>query len=261
MSAPTPTGDTLLTRLDSAERDRSHAPIKVRDAASLLVLDTSGTSARVLMGRRSMRHAFFPGRFVFPGGRVDPSDARVPVATPFAEGTAQKLLAHVPARTGEARARAFAVAAVRETYEETGLLVGRPAGDGAARPSGRTAEVGAWRAFAQRAVAPDLSPLTFLLRAITPPGRPRRYDTRFFVVERSRVADVDESVVGPDAELEALQWLTLEEARALDLPAITHTVVDVLAERLSESPSALGDGAAPVPFFRWRRGRFERLEL
>ena len=76
----------------------------------------------------------------------------------------------------EARARALALAAVRETFEEAGLLIGTPLGAGAA-PKAPT-----WQDFFATGFRPALGRLTFFARAITPPGRPRRFDTRFFCV-------------------------------------------------------------------------------
>lgn len=242
------TPDALTERLTLVERDRSHPPMKVRDAASLIVLDRSEPTPKVLMGRRSMRHKFFPGRFVFPGGRVDPTDARVPAA-PYTPQTAAKLTAMLPARYGPARAHALGIAALREAYEETGLIIGRP---GAAQsPRGP-----AWRAFADAGLGLDLAPLHFLLRAVTPPGRPRRFDTRFLVVDRTHVAATDPTVIGDDAELEAIHWVPLPDAKALALPTITLTVLDVLETELAK-PGGLTPGAA-VPFFRWRGRGFVR---
>jgi len=242
-------GEELTARLTAAERDRSSPPTRVRDAASLIVLDRSGPA--VLMGRRSARHVFMPNRFVFPGGRVAPAASRVAVATPYHATTAAKLAARTGTRTGEARVRAFGVAAVRETYEETGALVGSP--------SARFPEGGDWTAFATRGLGIDLSALRFVLRAVTPPGRPRRFDTRFFVVEREAVADLDPSRVGEDAELEAIRWVPIEEARHMELPTITLTVLDELTARLRGDPALKPD--APVPYYRWMRDRFERILL
>ncbi len=60
--------ETLTARLSSVERDRSHKNIRPSDAATLLILDqAAGGPVRVLMGKRHMRHKFFPGAFVFSG--------------------------------------------------------------------------------------------------------------------------------------------------------------------------------------------------
>jgi 8-oxo-dGTP pyrophosphatase MutT (NUDIX family) len=194
------------------------------------------------MGRRSTRHAFMPGKFVFPGGRTDPADSRIPVAGDLPLEDACRLGA---ART-PARARAIALSAVRETYEEAGLLIGADTGT---RPSGE-----AWADFARRGIAPSLAPLRYVARAITPPGRVRRYDTHFFAAWRTAVAaELDR---GPADELEELCWLTFAEARAVDLPAITRTVLAELEGRLATDPALRPGG--PVPFYRMVRGKYLR---
>ena len=242
-------GENLTARLSAAERDRSSAPIAVRDAASLLVLDRSERT--ILMGRRSMRHVFMPGRFVFPGGRVDPTDARVHVARPYDPVTLAKLTAGMRSGRGEARAKALGIAALRETYEETGVLIGER---GADLPSGA-----AFAPFAERGIGLDLSSLRFFMRAITPPGRPRRFDTRFFVVDRACVAEVDESRVGEDAELEEIAWVEIDAARRMELATITLTVLDELVARLDADPSLPAD--VGVPYYRWQRQGFIRTIL
>ena len=63
-------------RLTEATRRRDHPNLRPRDAATLIIVDASGKKPKVLMGRRHERHSFMPGKFVFPGGRVDPADVR-----------------------------------------------------------------------------------------------------------------------------------------------------------------------------------------
>lgn len=241
------TADALTKRLNAAERERRSPPITVRDAASLIILDRANEA--VLMGRRSDAHAFFPGSVVFPGGRVDPTDARVPAA-PYRDHTMARLTTRLPARHGPPRARALGIAALREAYEETGVFIAREAGDVAAP---RTKP---FAAFAQRNLALDLGALTFLVRAVTPPRRPRRYDTRFFVVDRSAIADTDPTVLGPGAELQSVDWIAIDEAKAMALPAITLTVLDELTDRLRADPDLAEDH--PVPYYRWHRTAFTR---
>ena len=242
--------DSLTARVAEAERNQTHPTIRPRDAASLIVYDPDGP--RVLMGRRSARHTFMPGRYVFPGGRVDPADSRVPVAGSFDETTHNQLAARTSARHRPARARAFGIAALRETFEETGVLIGRADADAVPRSA-------PFAGFAARGLSLDLSRLAFIARAITPPGRSRRYDTRFFLAPRSAIAAVDETVVGPDAELEDIAWVPINEAKAMPLPAITVTVLDDLADRLAGDPALKPGG--PVPFYRWERTGFTRTIL
>src|ERR1700740_2179988 len=101
-----------------------------------------------------------------------------------------------------AQARAFPLAAIRETFEETGLLLG-------VRGEATKAPRGPWTEFAAANVLPDLGALHFIGRAITPPGRPRRFDARFFTMDASAIAHRIEGITGPDAELVELVWMSL----------------------------------------------------
>lgn len=238
------------TQIDKAEsRDFAKVAgrsLRPRDAATLILIDRSGGDVRVLLGRRSARHAFMPGRFVFPGGRTDPSDSRVPVAQGLAPEEEARL-AQAGARSSAARARAIALSAVRETYEEAGLLIGRPGTFSTTREH--------WQGFAEHGVQPSLEGLRFVARAITPPGRVRRFDTRFLAAWRDDVA-VALPEGGPTNELEELVWLPLAAAMELDIPLITRTVLGDLRSRLGEDPELRPGG--PAPFYRMRGSRFLR---
>lgn len=211
----------------------------IRDAATLIVLDRSGAEPKMLMGRRHEGVRFMPGKYVFPGGRVEATDGRVNVAGAYAGHVERRLLAHV-ARPSFTRARAYGLAAIRELAEETGLMIGDVGcGPFAARAEG-------WEAFAEAGVFPSLEGLSLVARAITPPGRPRRFDTRFFAADSSLVAKRREDVVTPESELVALAWVTFAEARALDLPAITRIVLTDLEQRLEHGL----ERDMPTPFYR-----------
>ena len=129
------------------------------------------------------------------------------------------------ARPSPAKARALALAAIRETFEESGLLLGAPATEIPAVPKGP------WEAFAQAKILPDLQRLYFIGRAITPPGRTRRFDARFFSLDASAIAHRIEGVTGPEAELVELVWMSLPDAKQLDLPAVTSVMLDELELR------------------------------
>ena len=79
---------------------------------------------------------------------------------------------------------------------------------------------------------PDLGHIHFIARAITPPRRPRRFDTRFFTADASAIAHTIEGVVGPDSELVELTWVPIEEAAHLDMPTITGIVLEELLARV-----------------------------
>ena len=127
------------------------------------------------------------------------------------------------ANPSAAFARALALAAMREIAEETGLLLGVKRD----RPPATPGEI--WAEFAKAKVHPDLGNIHFIARAITPPRRPRRFDTRFFTADVSAIAHKIEGVVGPDSELVELVWVPIEEATHLDMPTITGVVLEELA--------------------------------
>lgn len=216
--------------------------LRPKDAATLIVLKPDRCGYRVLMGRRSDAHVFMPGRVVFPGGRVEPGDHRVPVADALHPLVSEKLGLGLGDK-GPRRARAMALAAIRETYEETGILIGA-----AAQSSLRSRSRG-WTPFLETGIVPRLAPLRLVARAITPPDRVRRYDARFFAVFAEAIAD---ERAAPDDELKSPAWLTFEEARATALPQITRIILDDVEARLATDPTLSPE--APVPFHFMRRG-------
>ena len=134
-----------IDKAESRDFALGKGPLRPRDAATLILLDREGGEIRVLMGRRHARHVFMPGKFVFPGGRTDPDDSRMPVAEDLHPDEEEKL-GRIRPRSAPARARAIALSAIRETYEEAGLLIGRTARSRRRRPS--------WQGFAEHGVAP-----------------------------------------------------------------------------------------------------------
>ncbi len=235
-----------LDRAEARELSLGNGPLRPRDAATLILLDRHGDDIHVLMGRRHARHAFMPGKFVFPGGRTDRGDGRVPVAAALHPDEAPRV-AGSGARATPARASAIALSAVRETYEEAGLLIGRPGAFPSVRPE--------WQGFADHGLLPSLDGLRFVARAITPPGRVRRFDTRFFAAWRDSVAAALPGG-GPTNELEELVWLPIEDAKRLDLPRITAMILSDLEQRLADDPR-LTPGS-PVPFYRMLHNTFRR---
>ncbi|MCE4225666.1 NUDIX hydrolase [Methylobacterium sp. C25] len=234
---------------DASERPSRAAPaLRPRDAATLILVDRSRKKPRVLMGKRHGGLVFLAGKYVFPGGRVEAVDRRMTVAGALPQRSEDALAARVAGRSAML-GRSLALAAIRETYEETGLVVGtREYGPPESTPDGP------WGVFAEEGVMPDLEALHLLARAITPPKRPRRYDTRFFVADRKAVAAERAGIVGPDAELTEIAWVAIDDARGLDLPRITRAVLDDLEEaaRLDFKPFR------PIPFYFDRHGKHVR---
>ena len=231
-------GKVWADRMTKVERDQSFPDSEPRDAATLMLIDRSGAKPKVLLGRRHASHKFMPGKFVFPGGRIEALDRVMPAASELPAETQKKLIERV-ANPGENFARGAALAAVREMAEETGLLLG------AKRDTPPVAPGAIWAGFAAAKVHPDLAQIHFIARAITPPRRPKRFDTRFFTADASSIAHKIDGVVGPDSELIELAWVPIEEATHLDMPTITGVVLEELAARV-----AAGMGRSlPVPFY------------
>ncbi len=227
------------------DREADHFPYRrPLDAATLILVDRTSATPKVLVGRRHDKVVFQPGKIVFPGGRVDTADSRVPLAGPIPAALEANLIKGSPKITAS-RARALAVAAIREACEETGLCLGRKA-DGAT-----PALSGPWQPFADAGLLPDPSGLFLIARAITPPGRVRRYDTRFFTADASAIAHRVDGVVHADAELVELVWVELGSKPLADLHRMTTKVLDELAQRLATGPLRHD---AEVPFFRAEGG-------
>src|SRR5262249_61689230 len=112
------------------------------------------------------------------------------------------------------KVRGFVLAAIRETFEETGILLGAKGRDPVPSPGGP------WDGFAAAGVVPDLAPVHFIARAITPPGPPKRFDTRFFAIDASAIAERLDGVVGPDTELTELVWHPIAAAARRGMPAV-----------------------------------------
>lgn len=196
-----------------------------KDAATLILVRRDGPAPRILMGQRSGGHDFMPDKWVFPGGRIDRADYRGAVLSDLKADVSAELAAsaRLQRQDGVRLARALACTAVRETFEETGLVIGR-------RDGGR--------------LEGDLGALSYVARAITPPARHKRFDARFLMADAERL----QSLVPQDSrELGEVAWFTLADCRGLDLPHVTRAVLDVVETHL--------EGRAPAerPFWRWTR--------
>jgi 8-oxo-dGTP pyrophosphatase MutT (NUDIX family) len=225
-------------RMTKVERDQSFPDSEPRDAATLMLIDRSGPKAKVLLGRRHHSHKFMPSKYVFPGGRIEPLDRAMPAVSELHPDAQKKLLERV-AKPSADFARALALAAVRETAEETGLLLGVQRDEPPATPG----EI--WTEFTKANVYPDLGNIHFIARAVTPPRRPRRFDTRFFTADATLIAHTIKGVVGPESELVELAWVPIEEAAQLDMPTITGIVLEELAARVE---AGMGHDL-PVPYY------------
>jgi 8-oxo-dGTP pyrophosphatase MutT (NUDIX family) len=207
---------------------------QIRNAATVIVLRDRHTSPRILMGQRGAKAVFMPNKFVFPGGAVDEGDADITLAAPLPDMCSARLT-----EDGDPRqTHALAAAAIRELWEETGLILGTPGTWQDEVPAD-------WATYAATNHVPEASALQFVFRAITPPGRPRRFDARFFLVDADAIAsDLDDFDAACD-ELSHLQWVSLADARAFDMPFITEVVLAEVEARARDL-----NPPASVPFFK-----------
>ncbi len=204
---------------------------QIRDAATIIVLRDANTNPSVLMGQRGRDAAFMPGKFVFPGGAVDDNDAHVPVI-PADELNSARLT-----EESSLSPDTLIAAAIRELWEETGQIIGTP-GAWTHPPRG-------WRGFARTGNKPNGAALEFFFRAVTPKGRPRRFDARFFLTHATNLVTDPDDFMNAEDELAYLQWVPLADARSFDLPFITEVVLAELVTRIKRE-----DPPSSVPFFR-----------
>jgi len=211
----------------------------VRDAATVILIRRDGPTPRLLMGQRGKNAVFFPSKFVFPGGAIDPQDHLIQPARPLRADVTERL----QARADPALAVPLALAAIRELWEEAGLAISAAEGETPADPPSE------WAAFYGEGHRPNAAGLDFVFRAITPPGRPRRFDARFFMVAATDLVGDPDDFSRACEELSHLHWLSVSEARALDLPTITEIVLAEVEARLDDP-----ERPRPIPFFYHQDG-------
>jgi len=241
-------GQRMTERMTASERDQSFPDSEPRDAATLMLIDRADkASPKVLLGRRHAGHKFMPGKFVFPGGRIEPADHLMPAASELDPAMEKKLLTRV-AKANAGYARAFPLAAIRETCEETGLMLG------VKREPAPNVPGEMWVDFARASIFPDLAHVHFIARAITPPRRPKRFDTRFFTADASQIAHRIDGIVGPNSELVELVWAPIAQAAKFDMPTITSVILEELAARVAAGMAH----DLPVPFYFMQEQKFFR---
>ena len=214
----------------TVEADTAPAP---RPAATVLLVRRTAGVASVLMGQRGAEAVFMPSKYVFPGGGLDAGDGHAELATSLDTAC----LARIEQRAEAGLGPALAAAAVRELWEETGLILGEKSLWSNPAPEG-------WQSFAALGYRPDAAALRFLFRAITPPGRSRRFDARFFLADAAHLSGDPDDFTHASDELSHLHWVALSDARKLNLPFITEVVLAELGELLTGLPD---DAPLPVP--------------
>ena len=195
----------------------------IRPAATVVLWRESAQGPQVLMGQRGEGAVFMPSKFVFPGGRVDAEDHAAARPGFLSPDCARRL--SLMAAEDAPPPEVLVAAALRELTEETGLNL----------------------------AAMEHPSLRFIFRAITPPGRTRRFDARFLLAHADGLDGDGNDFATASGELQHLRWLPLPEARALDLPFITEVVlaeVAVLVTGGDQPGVPFFDNSGPTPQFR-----------
>jgi len=240
---------TIRPTSDSTAINKTKGSVKPRDAAALVLLRPEGDDYAVLVGRRACSARFLPGIYAFPGGALDPGD-HIDPGFPGSPLLVSKQLD----KCSQRQIRAFARAALRETFEETGLLIGRPLADSVPpSASGLTAPAKAapaaaaqdpWPHYHAAALQPAFDAMKLFARAITPASSPRRFHNRFFIADGS----LAKGRLRGNGELEDLAWVPVATALTLPMAQIGTLV-------LEEALIHLAEGATRPPArFLWRRG-------
>ena len=220
------------------------SPVRPRDAASLIVVRCGRQGLTCLMGRRRGDARFLPGCFVFPGGAVESADRKARPASRLEPS-------HLGAMGvgGNAAATALAVAAVRETWEEAGVMIATP-GDVGAVPGA------AFDEMRRRGVAPALGRLVYLGRAITPSCYPIRFHARFFLTFAGHGRGglhgdtLDAGDLGGSGELDHLSWVPLADVASLPTVDVTRFMAGFAGEIIDSDH--LRSAARPVFSMRGR---------
>lgn len=253
--------DELPENFARSIEDPPEVPVTPRPAATIVLMRDGDDGPEVLLLRRSHRSGFVPGAWVFPGGRVDRSDAhedlvaRVDGMTP--EGVAERLRLD---DTGEAMA--YLLAALREAFEETGILVAHRS-DGSHPPTAaESREVDALRNDVLEDTLPfadalerlgcriDGAAVAYMAHWITPEVEPRRYDARFFA---AAVPAESEAIIDPREMTDAV-WLTpsgaLKRFQEGSLPLVFPTIKTLEQlepfSTVNEALDELGSQAVPA---------------
>ncbi len=253
--------ENLPERFMKSLKRSSHPPVPAKPAATIALLRDSPSKMEVLLLKRDRNARFVPGAYVFPGGRVDPTDwtkqtlASVDGLTTETAATRLGLVGTSPP------AIAYYIAALREAFEETGILVGVGPNAQAPPTAAASVEVEVLRnglmegsvsfneALKHLSCRIDGSSIEYLAHWITPEREPRRFDTRFFA---ARVQTDAEPIFDPREMTEA-RWLSPKEALARNqggtLPMIFPTIdtLQRLADYTTVGDALRGIGDVSIP--------------
>ncbi len=224
-SGATAFGDMKITEGEKAKRDGLKRAPRPRIASTLVLTCGPKDNLKILMGQRSKRHDFMPSVYVFPGGRVDRADSYAPYANNLSARTQTILESAYSPR----KARAVVLASIRETWEETGLMLGETSNNL------RNINHASYDDFRRARQLPDLSGIEVFGRAVTPPHRHKRFDAWFFVKHMGNIAPLP---VQDSQELLGVDWFTFAQIEALETQRATTMMIEVLKRYLAADTPA-----------------------
>jgi len=219
--------------------------MEIKNAATVILLRGSQKNPEVLMGQRGKNASFMPNKFVFPGGALDPGDSEID----FNGDIPTKCIEKLRLKADPSLAKPLIAAGIRELWEETGLILGSKS------KTKMDSIPKNWKDFFALGYQPSADNIEFVFRAITPPGRTRRFDARFFLLSSDNIKGDLDDFSKASGELSHLQWIELNSTQNLDLPFITEIV---LSEVLSKLKGNRNNG---IPFYYHESGTSHFLRL
>ena len=230
----------ILTEKDKEMRTKLGRAPRPRLAATIVLYRGTKSKPQILMGQRARGHDFMPSVYVFPGGRVDRADSFAPYTGEMMTRTHRILSKHY----SSARTRAIILAAIRETFEETGLCLTQKT-DGPIKNINHPS----WDALRTQSLLADMSEIEIFGRAVTPPYRHKRFDTWFLLRHVDKTTLSGQMV--DSAELLNLGWYDLDNIAALKTARATDMMLHVLRDYFKgESPSNT------LFYSRWERNDY-----
>jgi len=217
---------------------------KPRNAASLVLLKTSPNEKKVLLGKRSNKTRFMPGAWVFPGGVLDKNDFNISETTKLNDNIIKKLVVSNNVKT----ANALAIAAIRETVEETGLILGKKAKN-VSHINSEDINNGI-TIMSNKGLVPDLAKLVYLGRAITPTFSPIRFHARFFMADEKYMT----GKIKTTSELVEIKWIPLSKATKLPMADVTEFMINELIEYNGDILK-IRKMLHNRPMFTWKMGK------
>ena len=227
----------------SSFRNKNSSISRPRNAASLILLKDNLKKIKVLLGKRSNKARFMPNAWVFPGGVIDKRD--------FLKNNIvsldPKIIRKLAVANNASIANALAVTSIRETAEETGLLLGKTSN----KPSLQNPDItNGLQILASRGLSPDLSKIHYLGRAITPTFSPIRFHARFFVSDAKYL----KGSIKTTNELVEIDWIPIEKATKLPMADVTEFMIRELLS-FKAKISTLKRHITDRPMFTWKNGK------